>query len=163
MIRQIRKDEKILKQIEIKDLKPGAVKGVEVQMPGEAQAYKERFFEWSASSLTSKFKASEISGGILKAWHHVPAFDEIETHVDAEMFFFTSGTALMLFVDLIHGVPDMDTAQIMRIQPGTQIIISAGKGHFVSVAEGDEPVSIVVISPKMDAPRTKLPETAEAK
>jgi hypothetical protein len=150
-----------VKQAEIKDLEPGLVKGIEVQMPDAVQVYKERFFEWSASSLTSIFKINEISGGVLNAWHHVPVFDEVETHVDAEMFYFISGTALMLFIDMADGIPDMDTAQIVRIHAGTQIIISAGKGHFVAVAEGDEHVGIIVVSPKMEAPRTRLPIVVE--
>jgi hypothetical protein len=49
----------------------------------------------------------------------------------------------------------------VRIQAGTQIIVAAGKGHFVPVAEGPEYVAAVVISPKMAAPRLSLPETVE--
>ena len=92
----------------------------------------------------------------LKVWHHVPSFKEVESHTSAEFFYFVSGVALLPFVDLKDGVADMKTLQIVRIQPGTQLIISAGKGHFVPVAEGAEPVQIVVVSPKVDAPRVSL-------
>ena len=146
----------MMKRISIQDLIPGLVNGLEVQMPGEVDPYKDTFFEWVATSLITKFKTSKISGGMLKAWHHVPIFREIETHVDAEMFYFLSGAAIMLFIDVYEGQPVLDSAQIVRIQPGTQIIIPEGKGHFVAVAEGDEPVEMVVVAPKMEAPRITL-------
>lgn len=150
-----------MKNVKIQDLEAKLVNGVDVQMPDEAPTYRERYFEWSASSLLAGFGSNKISGGILKASHHTPVFSEIETHVDNEMFYFISGVALMPFVDLKNGQPDMETVRIVRIQPGTQIIISAGKGHFVPVAEGPEPLHIVVVGPRMDAPRTKLPITIE--
>lgn len=152
-----------MKKINIQDLKPGLVRGLEVQMPLEVAGHKENYFEWAASSLIAKFRSTEISGGVLQTWHHVPVFNEIETHMDAEMFYFVSGVALMLFVDVKSGQPEMDTAQIVRIQPGTQVIIAAGKGHFVAVAESTESVYAVVISPKMDAPRMPLEETIEGR
>jgi oxalate decarboxylase/phosphoglucose isomerase-like protein (cupin superfamily) len=148
-----------LKNVKITDLKPGVVKGVEVLMPLEAAAYQETYFEWTASPLTVKFQKKEVSGGILQAWHHTPVFTEVETHCDQEMFYFMAGVALMLFVEVQDGQADLATAQVVRIQPGTQIIIAAGKAHFVPVAEGSEPVSAVVVSPKMDAPRIVLAET----
>jgi hypothetical protein len=150
-----------MKQIKIQDLKPGLVKGLEVQMPVETAGHRENYFEWTASSLTAKFLSPEISGGVLQTWRHVPVFHEIETHIDAEMFYYVSGVALMLFIDVKDGRPQMDSAQIVRIQPGTQLLISAGKGHFVAVAESAESVYAVVVSPKMDAPRMPLAEAVE--
>ncbi len=152
-----------MKKINIQDVKPGLVKGLEVQLPMQAACHKENYFEWTASSLTAKFRSPEISGGVLQTWHHVPVFNEIETHLDAEMFYFISGVALMIFVDIKDGQPEMGSAQIVRIQPGTQLIVAAGKGHFVAVAESTEPVLSVVISPKMDAPRMSLKETVEGR
>ena len=150
-----------MRKINITDLIPGVVKGIEIQMPTEEPGYKEAYFEWTASLLVSKINTTEVSGGILKAWHHVPVFSEIETHIDTEMFYFVSGVALMLFVDVKNGKPDSETAQIVRIQPGTQIIIHPGKGHFVPVSDGSEPVYVVVAAPKMEAPRMLLPESVE--
>jgi mannose-6-phosphate isomerase-like protein (cupin superfamily) len=152
-----------MKQVPIKNLKPGLVKGVEVYLPSEqAEVYKETYFSWFASPLVAKMNSSNISGGLLKTWHHTPTFTEVETHIEPEMFYFISGTALMLFIDLVEGIPDMDTVQIVRVQSGTQLIISAGKAHFVPVAESNEPVSIIVVSPKVDAPRTSLSTPVEA-
>jgi hypothetical protein len=147
-----------MKKVEINDLKPGLVKGIEVYMPDTAEPYKEQYFEWTASGIIAKFNSSEIGAGFLKTWHFAPCFDKIETHVDSEMFNFVSGTALMMFIDLKNALPDMDTAQIVRISPGTQILIHPGKGHFVAVAEDSTPVCAIVISPVMDAPRMNLPE-----
>lgn len=154
-----------MKQIEfsIQDLRPGLVSGVDVQMPGSVKPYQEGYFEWSASTLEACFQTPRVSGGVLKAWHHAPLFHEIEWHVDAEVFYFLKGTALMLFMDIREGNPVMESGQIVRILPGTQIVIAAGKAHFVAVAETDDPVEAVVIAPRMDAPRMALPAIAVGK
>jgi mannose-6-phosphate isomerase-like protein (cupin superfamily) len=136
---------------------PGVVPGVAVAMPGD-ESYKEVYFEWLAAPLTTTFQSRDISGGNLRSWKSVPLFSQVETHVDAEMFYFLGGTAVMLFADVVNGSPDMESITIVRIRPGTRITIPAGKAHFVPVAEGDEPVSIVVVAPKMDAPRVGLQE-----
>lgn len=149
------------KTIKILDLAPGIVKGINVQMPGINPPNREAYFEWSESSLNVKFLTNEVSGGVLQTWKHVPVYREIETHIDAETFYFNSGVALMLFMDFYQGQPNLDTAQVVRIQPGTQLIIPAGKGHFVPVAEGDAPLHIVVVSPKMEALRVPLPVEIE--
>lgn len=143
-------------KIEIQDLKQGLVKGVEVYIPLSSDVYKETYFEWATSPLIAKMKSNEISIGVLNAYHHVPVFNEIETHIEPEIFCFVSGTALMIFVDLKDGQPDLDSVQIVRIKPGTQIVIAAGKAHFVPVAEKVECVNMIVVSPKVEAPRLSL-------
>ncbi len=143
------------KQVPIQDLKEGVVRGVKVALPGP-DAYRETYFEWIEAPLITHFDTTKISGGTLKCWHSVPLFTEAENHIDAEMFYFIKGTAIMLFIDYKDDEPDLVTAQVVRIRPGTRIIIEKGKGHFVPVAEGDEPVEIVVVAPKMDAPRLPL-------
>lgn len=145
-----------MKKVKIQDLRPGVVNGVEVFIPTGEGVYKETYFEWASSPLIAKMKSDEISGGVLKAWHHVPFFSEVETHTSVEFFYFISGVALMPFADLKDGKADMDSIQIVRIQPGTQLTIAAGKAHFVPVAEGAESVNIIVVSPKVDAPRVTL-------
>jgi oxalate decarboxylase/phosphoglucose isomerase-like protein (cupin superfamily) len=109
----------------------------------------------------ASFQTSQVSGGVLKAWHHTPVFDEIETHIDAEMFYFVSGVALMLFMDVKVGQPDLETSRVVWIQPGTQIVISAGRERFVAIAEDSQQVYMLVVSPKMDAPRMTLPVSIE--
>ena len=141
----------------VEELVPGGIDGVTVALPDET-AYRERYFAWQAFPLSAVFGNNEVSGGVLRAWRHVPVFGEVETHVDREMFHFVSGTALMLFCDMRDGKPVMETCRIVRIRAGTQLVIEAGKGHFVAVAEGDEPVCAIVIAPRMDAPRVPLDE-----
>ena len=144
--------------IKIQDLKKGTIRGVCVQEPDAVKPHCENYFEWNESTLTADFQSIEISGGLLYSWHHTPNFSQIEYHDDCEMFYFISGAAIMLFIDIEHGEPVMSSAQIVRIKAGTQIIIDKMKGHFVPVSETDEPVKIVVVSPKMPAHRIILPE-----
>ena len=150
-----------MRKIKIQNIENGLVNGIEVQMPESAETCREAYFEWTATSLVGKMKTNEISGGVLRSWKHTPVFYEMESHVDTEMFYFVSGTALMLFIDMKDGKPDIETAQIVRIFPGTGLAISPGKGHFVAVAEGAEPVCAVVAAPRMEAPRQTLQEAVE--
>ena len=145
-------------KMKIKDIKPGLIKGVDISFCKEKNVYKEKYFAWEPSDLLLSAKTNEISGGILKSWHHTPEFTELEYHCDDEMFYFISGIAIMLFIDINDGKPDMDSAQVVRIPAGTQIVLKANKGHFVAVAEDSETSVAIVVSPKMDAPRIALPE-----
>lgn len=145
-----------MRKVSIQDLSPGLVNGIEVQMPGVGHIQKEKYFEWEPSSLITQFNTNLVSGGILTSYRHEPIFNEVESHVDAEMFYFISGIALMLFIDIVAGKPNFKTAQIVRIPQNTQIIILAGKGHFVPVPEGDSPISIVVVAPQMGDISCKL-------
>ena len=144
-------------QVKIQDLKDVTISGVNVAFTDTCEAYKEDFFEWTAFPVVTGFNTGNIMSGLLQGWHHTPNFDKIEYHADAEQFYFTEGTALMLFIDIKDGKPAMDTAQIVRIPAGTQLDIAAGKGHFVAVAEGCT-FKAVVVSPVQDAPRMDLPE-----
>jgi oxalate decarboxylase/phosphoglucose isomerase-like protein (cupin superfamily) len=150
-----------MKKIAIQNLASGLVKGIKVQLPSDRAGHRETYFEWTPSSLIATFKKTEISCGMLRAWHHTPVFHEIETHVDAEMFYFLSGVALMLLVEVKDEQADLNSARIVRIQPRTQLVIEAGKGHFVAVAESEEPVCMLVVSPQMEAPRIILSEEVE--
>ena len=148
-------------QVKITNIEDTQIKGVTVHLRSNDEPYLENYFDWRASPLVAEFNSSSVSGGILKAWHHTPIFTEVETHVEDEMFYFTNGTALMLFVDVADGKPVMESAQMVRIKAGTQIIIAAGKAHFVPVAEDDEPMIATLVSPKVDAPRMTLAEPVE--
>ncbi|MCL2057795.1 MAG: cupin domain-containing protein [Oscillospiraceae bacterium] len=148
-------------EFKVQDINPGSVKGVTVNFICEADAYKENWFEWNASRLTATFGKNNIAGGVLRAWKHVPIFSEMEYHEDTEVFYFISGTAIMPFADIVNGEIDMNSIQVVRICPGTQIAINANKAHFVAVAETGEPVEIVVVAPVMEAPRISLTETVK--
>ena len=150
-----------MRRVPMQKLALGLVNGIQVQMPDTSEIEKELYFEWAPSSLIAQFNTNSISGGLLRSFRHEPVFNEIESHIDAEMFYFISGTAIMLFIDIKNKRPLLDTAQIVYIQTGTQLIIPAGKGHFVPVPEGDEPLEIVVVAPKMGDIIMKLPEPVE--
>lgn len=147
-----------MKIIPIKDIRDVMITGVHVALPNDLQGEENHYFFWSPAALTANFQARAITGGILKSWKHQPLFSQAERHRDDEMFYFLSGTALMLFVDYVNDQPDVATAQIVRIPSGTQLIIEKGKGHYVAVAENDEPVLALVVAPKMDAPVSSLSE-----
>lgn len=147
-----------MRQVKIIDLEPGLINGVEVSFMKPDDTYKENWFEWTATKLTAEFKGNKVTGGVLNAWKHAPVFTEMEYHEDAEMFYFISGTALMPFAEIIDGKIAMDSVRVVRIRPGTQIVIQAGAAHFVAVAEDDTPLVAVVAAPPMDAPRIPMTE-----
>lgn len=150
-----------MRKYPIADIALGAIEGVDVQLPGTAEAYRENWFEWTATTLRSSMKTAELAGGVLDIWKHTPVFTELEYHADNEMFYFVQGTAIMPFADIKDGKIDGDSVRIVRVPAGTQIVIHPGKAHFVAVAEGDTPVKIIVASPAMEAPRLALEEPAE--
>jgi hypothetical protein len=147
-----------MRKYKIIDIASGVVDGVEVQMPDSVEVYKENWFEWTATSLRSHMKTSELAGGVLRIWKHTPIFAELEYHHDSELFYFAQGTAILPFADMKDGEIDMDSVQLVRVPAGTQIIIKPGKAHFVAVAEDNTPVVIIVASPAMDAPRLSFEE-----
>ena len=151
-----------MRTIKVHDLKEGLVANIRIQLPGEVQIEKEQYFEWEPSNLIAMFNSTAIRGGILRSHGSKVEFDEVETHIDTELFLFLEGTALMPFVDLSDDQPLMDTMQIVRIQSGTQISIPPGKGHYVPVPENDIPLKIIVIAPEMGDISIKLPEPVNA-
>lgn len=149
-------------EVQITDIEVSKIAGVRVQLEKNSSPYEERYFVWNESLLTAQFQSTEVSGGVIDAWHHSFIFTEIEYHEDQEMFYFTEGTAIMLFADTDGRSVDMESLQAVRIPKGTQLVIEKGKGHFVAMAEGSEPVKMIVVAPKMEAPRVTLKESVRA-
>lgn len=75
-----------MKSFQITGIQKDNVHGIHVQLPDSQSSYLETYFEWVESSLISPFRTGQISGGILRTWLHIPIFNSIETHIDAEMF-----------------------------------------------------------------------------
>lgn len=144
----------------IRDIREMKIAGVEVQSYPVENEYIETYFKWVPYHLQAAFAKNETIVGYLKGWHHAPVFTEVETHTDNEVFYFVHGACLMLFCDLEQGTPVMESMQLARIEPGTQIIVHAGKGHFVPVAVEDS-FDAVVYAPDQQAPRVQLPEVVE--
>ena len=146
-------------EIAVTDIKDTKIEGVTV-LREETEPYRENYFEWAASPLIASFQSSQISGGILSCQTAEPQFQEFEYHKDKEFFYFVQGTALMPFANFdSEGKVNEASIQIVRIPEGTQLIIDAGKLHFVPVAEGPGEVKIGVVSPKMDSPRVPVRES----
>ena len=129
-------------------------------MREETEPYRENYFEWAASATYCQFSVIPNQRGILSCQTAEPQFQEFEYHKDKEFFYFVQGTALMPFANFdSEGKVNEASIQIVRIPEGIQLIIDAGKLHFVPVAEGPGEVKIVVVSPKMDSPRVPVRES----
>lgn len=144
--------------VRIQNITDSKISGVECCVKSQCEPYLETYFDWTAYPLVAKYATNELTCGILTAWHHLPVFNQIETHSDYETFYFVNGEALMLFCDIENGKPVMESAQIARIHAGTEIIVAPGKGHFVPVGVTDS-FQAVVFAPAQGAPRIDLPET----
>ena len=136
------------------------ISGVSIQLNPQENEYKERYFQWTPYNLKTSFNGQEIISGRLIGWHHAPVFTEVETHGSDEMFFFTHGECIMIFCDLKNGIPALETVQLARIPAGTQVLVHAGKAHFVPVATGDY-FEAVLYAPVQDSPRASLAEPIE--
>ena len=99
-----------------------------------------------------------ISGGVVYSYPHAVEFTEVEYHDDYEMYYFCEGRAAILFCDIQSGAAVPGSEQIVTAEPGTQLLIHPGKGHFVPIALDEVPLRFVVVSPKTPAPRASLPE-----
>lgn len=141
------------KYIKVEDIRENSVPGVTVHLPNKIPSFSEIYFEWYPSSITADFHSNRINVGMICSWHHKLEFDQVEYHSDKEIFYFVSGVGIMLFADIVDGKVDMTTVQLERIFPGTELVVDAFKGHFVPVAQNDEPVRIIVVEPEMSAPR----------
>lgn len=149
-------------KVRISDSRNVSIEGVRFCHMEECGVHRERYFTITAMGLHTAFQSGEdVVCGVLEGWHHVPKFDVLEIHKDAETFLYTDGVALMPFCDIVDGKPDLSTAQIVRIEAGTQVEVSAGKGHFVAVAQGDH-FRTIVYCPDQPAERIFLEELIEA-
>ena len=145
-------------KVRIQDIKAGLVRGVQVATDIPVTSYDE-YFEFTMNPLSLNMDTNQVVGGIIISHQKECCFSIAENHIDNEMFFFLSGTGLMMFIDYDEeGEPDVRTAQIVRIRPGTILTIEKGKGHFVCIAEGEEPVISVVCAPMFEAPKKRLSE-----
>lgn len=147
--------------VKIQNLSEVKIKGVSYCMERMCEPYKETYFNWVAYPMVNELGTSEIVCGHLTAWHHALEFDQVEIHKGREVFFFTEGECVMIFCDLEEGEPVMESIQIVRIQPGTEICVEAGKAHFVPIPVGDR-LQAVVTAPEQDAPRIPFPEIVRA-
>lgn len=138
-----------MKQIKILSIEDIAISGVKVQLSSEYDIYEENYLRWSGTRLMLDLKSTSVAGGVLKVWRHQPVFQKLEYHDDREKFVFLQGTVIMPFVDVKDGKIIEDSLQYVRIPAGTEIIIEAGKAHFMPVACDSDSALMVVVSPDM--------------
>lgn len=141
-----------MKKVLIEDWRNAKVSGVRFSHVDEQHTHREDYFTCTPMPLKTHIASNDVVCGILHGWHHTPVFRIWETHKDAETFYYFHGTALMPFCDLVDGKPDLTTAQIVRIPAGVQVEVSAGKAHFVAVAEDDK-FSCICYCPDQGADR----------
>lgn len=144
--------------VNIQELKDGLVRGVKVILPEDMETNALDWYQWTTAEAKASFDSPVVNGIIVKAWKHVPTFQEVEYHGDTETQFFISGDAIMVFLDIENDLPIMESVQVVHIRPGTMIVIEKGKGHFVPVAKDDTPVIIAVTIPPTDFPHILLDE-----
>lgn len=150
-------------KVKIEELKPGVVNGVKVQLPNVVTPFDCGYFKWYPSTITGDFKTTEISGGVLETVKKEIEYSQVEYHVDGEIFYFISGECVMLFCDLENGDVVDDSIQLVRISPGTQIEISAGKGHYAPIPINEEKTKVIIACPKLESPLVCLHEKVVAK
>lgn len=144
-------------KIRIQNLRDMQISGVHCCFHEECQPYLEGYFDWTAYPMITDMGDANICAGFLRAWRHTPNFRQVETHSGKELFYFVEGSCVMLFCDVRDGQAVMENAQLARIDAGTELVIDAGKAHFVPVGITDS-FTAVVVSPKQEAPRIDLPE-----
>lgn len=147
-------------KVAIQDAKTAAVRGVRFSRKDDCAVYREDYFACTPLPLITQLQNTRVVCGVLEGWHHTPIFRILETHQDAETFYYFEGVALMPFCDMVNGKPDLKTAQVIRIEAGTQVEVAGGKAHFVAVAEGDR-FRTVVYCPQQSADRVTLEEAIE--
>ena len=98
----------------------------------------------------------------MKTWHRDPVFQKLEYHDDYEKFVFLSGNALFPVADTRDGAVCAGSFRVLRVTPGTEVLVPPGKAHFMPVAEGDEPVRITVVCPEMPFYHVYLDEETRA-
>lgn len=147
-------------KVKIQNAQDAVVNGVRFSFKEKCDTYCEDYFTCTPMALETPMQCSGVVCGVIEGWHHTPVFRIMETHRDAETFYYYEGTALMPFCDMVNGVPDLKTAQIIRIPAGTQVEVAPGKAHFVAVAETDR-FATVVYCPQQSADRVFLDEAVE--
>lgn len=109
------------------------VKGVRFASVTEGTLLEKEHFQWTSFPLETSLKTNQVISGLLQGWHQKVLFHTVEYHEDTENFFFLEGECIMPFCDRDGDLPDMTTLQLVRIRPGTQVEVSAGKCHYVPI------------------------------
>lgn len=124
-------------KLKIVNIEEAALKDVRVALPGTGSVLKRDNFEWTAFPLETTFRTNRLISGLLEGWHRTIVFDTVEYHEDTENFLFLEGVSLMLFCDREGDRLLPESMKLVRIKPGTQVEVKAGKCHYVPIPETD--------------------------
>lgn len=138
-----------MKKIRICPIEQLDVPGVHVRLPGDVDVYEESYLRWHGTRLQLEMKNTLVAGGVLKVWRHQPVFQKLEYHDDREKYVFLQGNVIMPFADVKDGMIVESSLQYARIQAGTEILIEAGKAHFMPVADDTDCALAMVICTNM--------------
>lgn len=148
-------------KLKIVNVEEAVLKDVRIALPNTGSVLKKGNFEWTAFPLETAFETNRLISGLLEGWHRTLAFDTVEYHADAENFFFFEGVSLMLFCDRDGDRLLPESMQLVRILPGTQIEVKAGKCHYVPVPETDR-FRAYVVTPLQESILISLSEPVTA-
>lgn len=137
-----------------------SVKGVRFASVTEGTLLEKEHFQWTSFPLETSLKTNHVISGLLQGWHQKVRFHTVEYYRDTENFFFLEGECIMPFCDRDGDIPDMETLQLIRIQPGTQVEVSAGKCHYVPIPLGDT-FKAYVFTPQQESILLPLAEEVE--
>ena len=124
-------------KVQVINAEDAKISGVRFAFPGEENLLCSGHFEWRSFPLETMLRTNKVISGILQGWHRTVEFDTLEYHDDTENFYFTEGTCIMPFGTRVGDSVDPDSLQLVRIRPGTQVEVKAGKLHYVPIPLGD--------------------------
>lgn len=145
-------------EIRIINAEDASISDVRFAFPKSENVLRRGNFEWSSFPLESLLRTNKVISGILKGWHRTVEFDTVEYHMDTENFYFAEGVCIMPFANRIGDAVDIGSLQLVRIQPGTQVEVKAGKCHYVPIPEGDT-FRAFVFTPRQDSILLSLDDT----
>ncbi|NLI54054.1 MAG: hypothetical protein GX417_06965 [Clostridiales bacterium] len=148
-------------KLKIVNIEEADLKDVRVALPNTGSVLRRGNFEWTAFPVETVFKTNRLISGLLEGWHRMIEFDTVEYHDDAENFLFFEGVSLMLFCDREGDRLLPESMQLVRIMPGTQVEVKAGKCHYVPIPETDR-FRAYVVTPLQESILIPLAESVVA-
>ncbi|WP_195542639.1 hypothetical protein [Massiliimalia timonensis] len=125
-----------------------AVAGIAMYPIESAEKIQEDYFTAYFHRPSFPFQDSSVKCNLIRtAGSTWPvSIDKVETHSEPEVFCFVEGISTMLFVDVHDSKPDLESAVLLKIPPGTVLQISKGKAHYIGPALTPTAVCMVVES-----------------
>lgn len=146
--------------VKVENAETAFVRGVRFAFASQGALLEKEHFEWRSFPLETSLKTNKVISGWLQGWHRTIEFDTVEYHGDTENFFFIEGECIMPFCDQKDDKADMGTLQLVRILPGMQVEVEAGKCHYVPIPLTDY-FRAYVFTPRQESVLLPLEETVQ--